>query len=432
MCVPLEAASASSEPRHLARSWRAVLGCLEVELNPHTFATWLKGARPRSFDGHTLAIETPNDIARDWLDTRLRPAIERAAAQVFGDVAVQIHGPGSIPAPARQGTVLGTINCSYTFEEYQPAEGNLLAVNAIRDIAKALPGAPSPVVIYGPPGLGKTHLLHAAACHASRAGRSVACFDAATFTARFVGDVVGNGQGEFNAALRTVDLLILDDLQQLEGRRATQEALASAIDAVTNRGGAVAVASERHPFDINLLDRLVNRLLPGIVTRVEPFDDVARRAFIERVARRTRIALPAWAVDRLAACRAPSVRILLGAVNQAIALQRLGRLDLARLDAEIARLAIAEAAGAEPTADLVARIARHFNVEPADVAGRSRSARAGEARAVAAALLAEQGLSLAQVGALLSGRDKSTVSALVRKGAAILEQQPGLRARASA
>ncbi len=374
--MPLEAASASSEPRHLARSWRAVLGCLEVELNPHTFATWLKGTRPRSFDGRTLAIETPNDIARDWLDTRLRPAIERAAAQVFGDVSVEIYGPGIAPVPARQGTVLGTINCSYTFEEYQPAEGNLLALNAIRDLAQALPGAPSPVVIYGPPGLGKTHLLHAAACLASRAGRAVACFDAATFTTRFVGDVVGNGQGEFNAALREVDLLILDDLQQLEGRRATQEALATAVDAVTNRGGGVAVASERHPFELNLLDRLINRLLPGIVTRIEPFDDDARRAFIERVARRSRVALPAWAVDRLAACRAPSVRMLLGAVNQAIALQRLGRLDPARLDGEVARLVIAEAAGAEPTAELVARIARHFSVDPAEVAGRARSARA--------------------------------------------------------
>jgi chromosomal replication initiator protein len=430
----LEPASTSSDPRHLARSWRAVLGCLEVQLNPHTYATWLKGARPRSFDGALLAIETPNDIARDWLDTRLRPLVERAVAQVFGDVDVAFVGPGAPsaaePRPAR--AVLGTVNCGYTFDEYQPAEGNLLALHAIRDIAEAVPGAPSPIVIYGPPGLGKTHLLHAAACLASRQGRPVACLDAATFTTRFVDGVRNSRQGEFQASIREVDLLLLDDLQQLAGRRATQEEFASALDAVMHRGGHVAVASERHPFDLGLLDRLASRLAQGIVTRVEPFDDDARRAFIERVARRHRLALPAWAVDRLAACRAPSVRLLLGVANQALALQRVGRLDLARLDTEIARVAITEAAGAEPTADLLARIARHFGVQPADLTGRSRQAPVGEARAVAVALLQEHGLSLAQVGALLGGRDKSTISALARKGTSLLQQRPDLRARSTA
>ncbi len=415
--MPLEpAASASSEPRHLARSWRAVLGCLEVQLNPHTFATWLKGAAPCAYYGRILVSDTPNYIARDWLDSRLRPVIERAVAQVFGEVEVVFRGPGAPPAAVTPGPVLGTVDASLTFDAYQPSEGNLLAFHAMRDLAEAVPGAPSPVVIYGPPGLGKTHLLHAAA-------------GAGTFTSRFVGDIRSGRSGEFHDALCGLDLLILDDLQQLAGRRATQEAFAAALDAVMHRGGHVAVASEQHPFDLDLLDRLTSRLVQGIVTRVEPFDDAARRAFIERVARRHRIALPAWAIDRLAACRAPSVRLLLGAVNQAIALQRMGRLDLARLDAAVARIAIAEAAGAEPTPGLLERIARYFSVEAAEIAGRSRQPRVGEARAVAAALLQEQGMSLAQVGALLGGR---TVSALARKGAALLEAHPQLRERKSA
>ncbi|GIW13717.1 MAG: chromosomal replication initiator protein DnaA [Tepidiforma sp.] len=430
--MPLEPAAPGSEPRRLARSWRAVLGCLEVELNPHTFAAWLRGAEPRAFDGRTLTIATPNDIARDWLDTRLRPAIERAAAQVFGDVEVAIVGPGRAPASRAAGALIGTVNPCLTFDEYQPAEGNLLALEAIRDVARAAPGAPSPVVIYGPPGLGKTHLLHAAAHLALAEGRAVACLDADAFTARFVEDVRPGGSGSFTAAIREVDLLLLDDLQLLAGRRATQEAFAGALEAVTHRGGRIAVASERHPFDLGLIDRLASRLAPGLITRVEPLDHAASRAFIERVARRHRLALPAWAIDRLAACRAPSVRLLLGAVNQALALQRVGRLDLARLDAEIARIAIAEAAGAEPTADLLDRIARYFAVERDALAGRARSARLTEARAVAVALLQEQGMSLAQVGSLLGGRDKSTISSLARKGQELLAHHPALRTRASA
>jgi len=431
--VPLESAATSSEPRRLASSWRAILGCLEVQLNPHTFAAWLKGAELRNVDGRTVTIATPNDIARDWLDTRLRPAIERAVSQVFGDVEVVIVGPGVPAAPARQpGPILGTVNPALTFETYQPAEGNLLALAAMRDLAAAVPGTPSPIVIYGPPGLGKTHLLHAAAAEASRAGRAVACLDAASFTARFIDEVRGRGAGDFHDAIREVDILLLDDLQQLAGRRATQEAFAGALDAVMHRGGHVAVASEQHPFDLDLLDRLASRLAQGIVTRIEPFDADARRAFIERIARHHRIALPSWAVDRLAACRAPSVRLLLGAVNQAIALQRLGRLDIARLDEAVARIAIAEAAGAEPSAALLDRLARCFGVELAALTGRSREARATEARAVAAAILQEQGLSLAGIGSILGGRDKSTVSSLARRGHELLEQHPELRTRAIA
>lgn len=431
--MPLEPAATSSQPQHLSRSWRAILGCLEVQLNPNTFAAWLKGAEPRTFDGRTLTIATPNDIARDWLDTRLRPAIQRAVAQVFGDVEVVIVGPG-IPAtpPPQCGPILGTTNPALTFDAYQPSEGNLLALATMRDLAAAIPGSPSPIVIYGPPGLGKTHLLHAAATEASRAGRAVACLDAATFTTRFVEDVRGRGTGDFHDAIRQVDLLLLDDLQQLAGRRATQEAFAGALDAVMHRGGHVAVASEQHPFDLDLLDRLASRLAQGIVTRIEPFDAQARRAFIERTARNHRTSLPVWAVERLAASPVPSVRLLLGAVNQAIALQRLGRLDIARLDEAVARIAIVEAAGAEPTASLLERLAQRFGVELAALTGRSRDARATEARAVAAALLQEQGLSLAGIGNLLGGRDKSTVSNLARRGQALLAQQPNLRPRAIA
>lgn len=431
--MPLETASPGAEPRHLARTWRAILGCLEVQLNPHTVATWLAPARPCAFDGRTFTIQAPNEIARDWLDTRLRTVIERAAAQVLGEVELRVVGPVPEPAPRPpRGPITGTVNCSHTFDDYQPSEGNLLALAAMRDLAEATPGAASPVVVYGPPGLGKTHLLHAAACRAADLGRAVACLGADAFTAAFVASVRHGDGNEFKAAIREADLLILDDLQQLAGRRATQEELVAAIDAVTHRGGHVAVASEQHPFDLDLIDRLASRLVQGIVTRIEPFDADARRAFIERIARRQRTALPAWAIDRLAACNAPSVRLLLGAVNQAIALQRAARLDLASLDTAAARIAISQAAGRDPDAELLERIARHFQVDPGDLASRKRSPALTPARAVAAALLQQQGRSLAQVGALLGGRDKSTISELARRGARMLAEQPDLPGRLSA
>ncbi|WP_322796851.1 helix-turn-helix domain-containing protein, partial [Tepidiforma sp.] len=152
----------------------------------------------------------------------------------------------------------------------------------------------------------------------------------------------------------------------------------------------------------------------------------------ERIARRQRTALPAWAIDRLAACNAPSVRLLLGAVNQAIALQRAARLDLASLDTAVARIAISQAAGRDPDAELLERIARHFQVDLSALTGSSRSATLTPARAVAVALLQRQGRSLSRIGELLGGRHKSTISDLARRGARILAEQPDLPGRLSA
>ncbi|MGE0599264.1 MAG: DnaA/Hda family protein [Dehalococcoidia bacterium] len=425
------------DSRELLRAWQGVLGRLELELNPHNFTTWLAPTRARSFDGNDLVVEARSAMACDWLDRRMRTVVERAAAQAFGgEVHVTFVACGEsraevppeslpvVPERSHSGAVIGTVNCAFTFEDYLATDGNRLALQACVALVEPSDLVASPVVLFGSPGLGKTHLLHALACRARDLGRNVACLSAEEFTNRFLGAMRAKRAEEFQAEVRGVQLLIIDDLQSIAGKKATQDELVWTIDAVTNAGGHVVVASERHPFELGLLERLESRLAAGIITRMEPFDWSERRVFIEAVARKKRGGLPGWAIDRLAGVNAPSVRVLLGCVNAALGLERAQQLDMRTLDASLAGVAVVEKAATNGSEQqLLERVAQYFGVACDDLVGRARSTRLSEARAVAAAGLQARGYSLPRIGSLLSGRDKGTISALARRGREMIEEQ---------
>ena len=431
------------DTRELSRAWQGVLGRLELELNPHNFATWLKGTRAVSFADGTLVIEARSLMACDWLDRRMRTVVERAACQAFeGVTAVTFVAAGeSAVAHSEQGgpsglirtvppagpQVIGQVNCSYTFDEYQRGRGNTVAIEACLSVVEPSDLQSSAVVLYGNPGLGKTHLLHALACKAKDAGRTVACLSAEEFTNRYMDAYRDGRANEFRSEMRSVQLLIVDDLQMLSPKAFIQNELVATMEAVKNAGGHVAFASERHPFELPLLERLRSRIGEALITEITPFEAEERRAFVECVARRQRVALPGWAIDRIANCGVASVRVLLGCVRAAAGLEHSQQLDARRLDASMTAVAGADAAADLGEKDLLGRIANYFSVATADVESRKRGKQLSEARNVAAALLHGRGYSLPRVGALLGGRDKSTAHDMVKAGKAVIEERQDLR-----
>lgn len=431
-------------PRELARTWQAVLGRLELEVSTHNFDTWLRGTRPVRLDGATLVVEARTALNCDWLNVRLALVVERALCSVLGEeVHVQfvprgvadqpeagvLGSPMAPPAPAGR-LLAGHPNCSFTFERYQRADGNRLAFECCLALLEDGGQPISPVVLFGPPGIGKSHLLHALACRAVTAGWTVTLLNAEEFTSRYLAAIRRGTIDEFHAVTRTPRLLVLDDLQYLAGKQGTQHELVHAIDAVTNAGGHVVVASERHPFDLDLPERLATRLAAGIVTRLEPFTLADRRSFVEQSVGHLRASLPDWAIDRIAAAETSSVRILQGAVHAAASLARCSLLDPARLDTELFRTCLAEARptlGGREDAALLEAIARHFSLTLAELTGRGRTSRLTEARSVAAAALRERGRSLTEVAASLGNRDRSTVRQLARRGADEIGSSADLR-----
>lgn len=431
--------SAPAANRELATQWAAVLGRLEVELNRHNFTTWFKGTRPLRLEGSTLVVAASSRNACAWLNEKMLLLVARAMEQSFpAGTEVRFVAPdepaaaavtAEEPSEGPRGYVIGKVNCSYTFDDYVQAEGNRLAHQVCLDLAHRKETRFNPVVIFGSPGMGKSHLLHAMACEVERRGGVVVLLTAEEFVNRYMDAYRGKRLPQFHAEMRAADLVIIDDLQQITAREGSQHELVETFEAVTNAGGAIAVASEQDPMELVLVERLKSRLSMGITCHVRPFARDERREFIERHARRHRVSLPTWAIDRIAANEVPSVRVLMGAVNAAITLERNQILDIARLDEQLARVVVADArCESSGERELLERIARHFAVKLEDLLGRTAGNAEKDARAVAVAALQKRGRSLTQIKAEFDGRDKGTLSVLGKKGRELLEADEGLRA----
>ncbi len=436
--------AASTANRDLTWDWDSVLGRLRVNMNPRNFETWLEGTRAVRIDGDLLVVEARSAFMCDWLNERMNVVVEHAVAKIFArELRVRFVPRGSGGrAPERDATppgvgqpdtpgsrvLIGSLNAQYTFDRYLPAEGNLLAYETCRAVLDPDEFSFNPIVVYGSPGMGKTHLLHAVAAQALRQGWSVACLSAEGFTNRYQQALRDRAMPEFQGELRAVRLLIIDDLQYVAGKTGTQNELVHTIDAVLTAGGYVVIGSEVHPNTMGLPDRLSSRISSGMSAAIGPFMAEERRAYIERVAREARVSLPGWAIERIGGCESPSVRLLNGVVTTAIGLQRTGQLELRTLDAALVCMTTnAVSPGVLDDRATLALIARHFEVTFEELVGRSRKGAVGEARAVAAVALRNRGRSLSEVASLLGGRDKTTVKAISLRGQEILNGRPALR-----
>ncbi len=441
--------SAPTSHPELRRSWRAVLTRLEDSMNPFSFNTWLRGTEPLRADGHTIVVEARHGADPTWLNQQLSCVVARAVEAIFGDgfrasfvPGVFAATPTTVPAPLRSeppapgearrtGAVLGLVNRHSTFERYLPASGNKLALQACLDLLATSPRAASPVVMFGEPGLGKTHLLHALATHAAAQGWSVACLAAEQFTNRFQQALRDSQASAFQEAVRNVNLLLIDDLQFFLGRPATVVEFANTLEEVTNAGGLIACASECNPDRLELPPRLISRLKGGILAPMQPLNAADRRTYITVRAREERLSLPTWAIDAVAACEAPSIRVLQGAVNTTLALQRTGELEQSSLREHLLQFCAEKAAAPESldTHAVIDAVAAHFAVTRDELLGRGRNRRLEEARAVAMAALLEGGRSLAQVALIFANRHRSTVNGAGARGRALLDSDPALHAR---
>lgn len=436
--------SCIADDRELARAWHSVLGQLQIDLVPSSYKTFLEGTRAIGRDGDTIVVEG-NRLNVEQVNGTYNIMIERAVFRALGeDLRVHFVPKGSGAAYAGRdehpasadivpcgnaGPIVGVLNQSYTFERYIAADGNRLALGACERVLADVSCRANPVVIFGRPGLGKTHLLHALAQRASGRGWSVALVTAEEFTSRFTRSLFNHTMEDFQAAVRPVRLLLIDDLHDLAGKKKTQEEFMYTMDAIGHAGGSVVATSEQDPKDLPFLDRLGSRISEGVAAKILPFMLAERRHYVDMLAREEMVSLPAWAVDRIVGMEVPSVRALRGAVNDAIQLVRCEMLDLTRLDGVLTRIAVIESTtGDLGERELLEAVARHFSLCFADLTGDGQATHLTAARAIAAAALREKGKSLAQIGQLL-GRERGTIAGIAKRGHRLLESEPVLRAR---
>src|SRR4051812_34686569 len=233
--------------------WSRVQAHLRQSVTDATFELWLAPLRPVGFEGDVLVVEAPGAI-RGWVADRFAGVLDDAAEAVLGDRArIQLAGDGGCgtprPAPPPPGAVRDELNPKFTFEQFILGDGNRFAHAAALAVAELPATAYNPLFLYGPPGVGKTHLLHAIGNYVQLYGgrATVPCPPAEAFPNAFLGAIHGGNVDRFKARFRGVDVLLIDDVQFLQSKTKTEEEFFHPFNALRDQGSQVVLTSDRLP-----------------------------------------------------------------------------------------------------------------------------------------------------------------------------------------
>ena len=426
--------------------WRKASHALRVEIGDAAFGSWLAPATLKSNPDGSLCLVTQTGIARDWvrrhawrrigelwavhdpsgraLSLKSRSDFDSADGGEVAAAAVVEAPPG--PTPGGKGAHTAALQDRYTFETFVAGPTNEFAHAVARRVASWTDGHFNPVVLHGPYGFGKTHLLNAMAWEAMTTAphRKVMYLTAERFLSSFVKAVVERQTGAFKEQLRSADLLLIDDVHFIGGKPSTQEELFHTLAALMQDGRRVVFSADRPPSALTEIDaRLRSHLSAGLVCGIEPADRALRLGLLDRKAgalcRQQGFvgALRPEVADFLADRFIDSVRELEGGLNTLIA--RVGpRIGTLSVD-EAQSLLRANLRGGEKrvTVDEIQKAtADHYGMKQADLISDRRTRAVARPRQ-AAMWLAKQltTRSLPDIGRRFGGRDHTTVIHAVRR-----------------
>ncbi len=432
----------------LATAWQRVV----EELQPNQQA-WVQASEPVTLHGNTAIIAVADDFTRTQLEGRLRGQLEDALTAIYGHeirLAVTVNaqlGEGahrpqpsesisppidmstdghiasmavSSPEPSRA-TGETRLNPKYAFETFVIGSSNRFPHAAAVAVAEAPGKAYNPLLVYGDSGLGKTHLLHAIG-HYVRSlynGAKVRYVSSEEFTNEFINAIRDDRQDRFKRRYRDVDVLLIDDIQFLEGKTQTQEEFFHTFNTLHNANKQIVLTSDRAPKRLEALeDRLRNRFEWGLITDVQPPDLETRIAILRKKAAMDRLSAPADVLEFIASKIQTNIRELEGALIRVTAFANLNRQEVDMTLAEIVlKDLIPEGGEPEITAALIiAQTAAYFGLSIDELTGPSRGRHLVMARQIAMYLCRElTDLSLPKIGAQFGNRDHTTVMYADRK-----------------
>jgi chromosomal replication initiator protein len=411
--------------------WSATLGELQLQMTQATFDTWLRGARFLKYEDGSFVVGVKNGYAKDWLEHRLLPTIKRTLCRLAGRTAdvrfviwddrPQDEAPLlNLPDPATAAASAlpaANLNPRYVFDSFVVGLGNRLAHAASMAVAESPAAAYNPLFLYGGVGLGKTHLLHAIGhtCHTQ--GLRALYASSEDFTNDLIEAIRARTTETFREKYRTVDVLMVDDIQFIAGKEATQEEFFHTFNALHGSGKQIVLSSDRTPKAmITLEERLCSRFEWGLIADVQPPDLETRIAILRSKAAGVGGAavggttVPDDILALIATRVHSNIRELEGALNRVVALSRLTHQPLTPELAETALGELLPRRSKLTEMQILDTVANHFGVEVAAFEGSSRRRSIARPRQVAMYLLREEtGASLPQIGALLGGRDHTTV-----------------------
>ncbi|MFL6138945.1 MAG: chromosomal replication initiator protein DnaA [Frankiaceae bacterium] len=449
--------------RELVDVWARALIGLADGIQPQHRA-FMALTRPVALVEDTALLAAPNDFAKDVLDSRLRPLIAAALSSELGreirvavtvDSAAEATGAGAPTSPhdlADQGAdpadeapgerldvsahpVKGTgrqggparaaeparLNPKYAFETFVIGSSNRFAHAAAVAVAEAPAKAYNPLFVYGESGLGKTHLLHAIGHYAQHLfpGIRVRYVSSEEFTNDFINSIRDDKAQAFQRRYRDIDVLLVDDIQFLQGKVQTQEEFFHTFNTLHNANKQLVITSDLPPKQLSAFEeRMRSRFEWGLITDVQPPDLETRIAILRKKAAQERLDGPPEVLEYIASKISTNIRELEGALIRVTAFANLNRqaVDLSLAEIVLKDL-LPDASQPEITAaTIMASTAAYFGLSMEDLCGSSRSRMLVTARQIAMYLCRElTELSLPKIGQAFGGRDHTTVMHAERK-----------------
>lgn len=427
-----------------ARAWARVRASLRESAGQRLFEQWLK---PMDLvdggDADTVRLTLPTPFATNWVRNHYADRLllefrqqlpqvrsvsieTRAANAAVSVLAVEPAPTAQTPQPAapsaepRVAAERPALDPRFTFDRYVVDGSNMVAFNAARALAE--PGAPrfSPLFLHSGTGLGKTHLMHAIAHEYLRHSPDavVLCMSAERFMFDFVSAMRARDTYSFKSRLRGADLLLIDDLQFIAGKDATQEEFFHTVNEIMAAGKRLVISADRCPQALDGVEaRLVSRLGLGLVADIKAPEPSLRRAVLERRVADLGLPVPAEVLDLLADRIGSSIRELEGAFNRVVAY---AQLTGERIDVDFAVATLGDAlrgAQRRVTIDEIQKlVSKHFDLKPLDLVSARRARAVARPRQIAMYLAKRLTTrSLPEIGRKFGGRDHSTVIHAVRK-----------------
>ncbi len=399
-------------------AWHTITAELRRVVGELAYEIWLAPVQLESWDGQVLLLRAPQATER-WLTGRYGPVLERCARKVLGpQLRVTFAGAGSPreePVAPSPGPPTG-LHPRYRFEQFIIGEGNRLAHAAALAVAE-LPGqAYNPLFLYAPPGLGKTHLLHAIGNYvlAFGGGATVRYTTAEAFTNHFITALGSRSVDSFKRAYRDADVLLIDDVQFLASKARTEEEFFHTFNALYESGRQLVLTCDRLPRAlVSIEQRLRERFGAGLVADIKPPDHATRVAILRKRAALDDVVLADPSVLDLIARRVTdNIRALEGALIRVVAFHSLTQRPIDRmLTAEVLdAMYPSRRSGAPSIAHVQAIVAGHFELSVEQLTSASRASRVSWPRQVAIHLARDlTGASLPVIGQAFGGRNHATV-----------------------
>jgi len=413
---------------HTSELWQQILSIIQSKLSKPSFDTWFKATKATRMNDHSIVISAPTTFAVEWLESRYTKLVGSTLFEVVGkqlDVKFVIEEAvieepipslsSSQPQVSHEESMTHMLNPKYTFDTFVIGSGNRFAHAASLAVAEAPAKAYNPLFLYGGVGLGKTHLMHAIGHYVleHNPNSKVVYLSSEKFTNEFINSIRDNRTENFRNKYRSVDILLVDDIQFIAGKESTQEEFFHTFNALHEERKQIIISSDRPPKEIPTLEeRLRSRFEWGLITDIQPPDLETRTAILRKKAKAENLDIPNEAMTYIANHIDSNIRELEGALIRVVAYSSLTNQDVTtHLAAEALKDIIPSSRPKMITMqDIQQKVGEYYNLRMEDFKARKRTKAVAFPRQIAMYLSRElTDFSLPKIGEAFGGRDHTTV-----------------------